>query len=45
MALTGLKSGPEVGEILADLDGAIALGEVKDRHQALRRVFNRGKRV
>jgi tRNA nucleotidyltransferase/poly(A) polymerase len=45
MALTGLKSGPEVGAILADLDEAIALGKVKDRRQAVFRVIDRGRKV
>ncbi len=35
MALTGLEKGPRVGAILAGLDEAIALKEVKDRRQAL----------
>ena len=39
-ALTGIERGPRIGAILADLDGAIALGEVKDRRQALRRVLS-----
>jgi len=35
MGLTGLERGPRIGGILAGLDEAIALKEVKDRRQAL----------
>lgn len=34
MALTGLKSGPAVGELLAELDEAVSLGLVSDREGA-----------
>ncbi|HOI81659.1 MAG TPA: hypothetical protein PLK59_05165 [Synergistales bacterium] len=42
MALTGLESGPEIGRIMDDLDEAVALGEVRNREDALKWVSSAG---
>ena len=35
MSLTGLKSGPKLGDLIKELDELIAVGEIKTKEEAV----------